>query len=51
MKKGYKKYKQVTWRKPGMKSINDENKFCGVYMQPRSLLAQEETLKRAKWGS
>lgn len=51
MKKGYKKYKRVKWRKPGMKSINDENKLCGVYMQPRSLLAQEETLKRAKWGS
>lgn len=50
-KRGCKKYKQLTWREPGMKSINDESKLCRVYMQPRSVPAQQEALKRAKLGS
>lgn len=49
--RSYKNYKQVTCREPGIKSMNNENRMCQVYIQPRSLLAQERTLKEAELGS
>lgn len=47
----YIKYKQVKWKGPCIKSINNENKLCQVYIQPRSLLSQARTLQRTKLGS
>lgn len=43
----YKKCKQVTWREPGIQSMNNENQMHQVYILPRSLLAPERTLKGA----
>lgn len=47
----YIKYEQVKWKGPCIKSMNNEDKMCQIYMQPRSLLSQERTLKGTKLGS
>lgn len=47
----YIKYEQVKWKGPCIKSMNNENKMCQIYIQARSLLSQERTLKGAKLGS
>lgn len=47
----YQEDKQVKGKGPCIKPMNNENKMCQVYIQPRSPLSQERTLKRAKLGS
>lgn len=47
----YIKHEQVKWKGPCIKSMNNEDKMCQIYMQPRSLLSQERTLKGTKLGS
>lgn len=47
----YIKYEQVKRKGPCIKSMNNEDKMCQIYMQPRSLLSQERTLKGTKLGS